>query len=198
MSTIQPQTYTIALQEALHYSRQAAGIYQQAADLMTTAGWQVIAHAFRFTAAQEREHAAVLQGLLQTCGVTPESPPSTDVSLPREPEALLQHALERECACAEDLLPAAAREAAGADQPRIAEALGRIAETELQHAQRFRQYLTALQDGTLLRSAERTSWLCLPCGSLHFGCDAPSACDGCGGGPGHFIRTDFHPFAVRR
>ena len=202
MSTFQSQPHVPAgfpaLARACQQSLRAEQQYQRAAALMSEASLQVIAHAFRFTAAQEKEHAAVLRGLLQACGAAHDAVPAGLPALPREPEALLRYALQQETACAEEIFPDAAREAAANGLPRIASALTRIAETEQLHARRFRQYLAALEDGTLLRSPAPTSWLCLPCGSLHFGCDAPERCDGCGCGPGHFIRSDFHPFAVRR
>ena len=80
--------------------------------------------------------------------------------------------------------------------PRIAEAFRRVAETEQLHAQRFQQYAKALADDSLFRDDRRISWVCLPCGQLHSGHEAPDCCSGCGRDRGHFIRSSFYPFVV--
>ena len=191
MSTTQTTMSHPALFSALKAAETARLWYLQAAGCLEAADLHVIAHAFRFTAAQESEHAAMLR--LFTGAALPDVPLH---DMPGDPAALLHAALTRENACAENLLPAAAREAAEAGLPRIAIALQRMAETEAAHARRFSQYLSALEEGRLLGDSKPLTWLCLPCGSLYHGCAAPERCDSCGASRGHFIRSSLHPFAV--
>ena len=187
----QSRTYG-GLQDALRDKRRARQLYLDAARTLTEDGQQVIAHAFRFTAAQEGEHAAILAQMADAPADAPPACPDT----PSTAQEALAAALERESACAQELFPAAAREAEAARQPRAAAALRRIAENEAQHARRLAQYSAALADGSLFCSATPVSWVCLACGGLQHGCHAPASCEGCGASGGHFIRSSFHPFAL--
>lgn len=185
-----------SLISAWHGEEQSRRQYTAAAALCERGGLHVLAHAFTFTALQEKEHAAICRGLLVAYGgETP--PPAPDAPpLPDAPEALLSAVLRTEEDEAAKLYPACARTALEEDYPRIALTFQRLAETELLHARRFRQYAAALQDDSLFRSDTRTGWLCIPCGHLHYGCEAPGHCGTCGRDRGHFIRSDFHPFTV--
>ena len=194
MSTTQTTLFRIPLARSLTAARYQQRLCTQAAAELDTAGWHVISYVFRFTAAQEEEHAAILTGLLGDMSY----PPEADTPLPEldAPAAWLSAAIDHESACCGNLLPEAARAAMEAGQPRIAATLEQIAENDRRHTRRFLQYLHALEDGTLLRSDTPTSWFCLPCGCLHHGCEAPAACEACGANRGHFIRSSFHPFAL--
>ncbi len=171
--------------------------YLHAARTMEEAGMQVIAHAFRFTAAQEKEHAAIFRGLLAAYGgdrlpLVEDAP----ILLPRTPRELLAAVTSSEQEESEKLYPLHARTAELEGYPRIATAFRRIAETEQLHARRFRQYADALEDDTLFRDEARVGWLCLPCGQLRYGQEAPRVCPACGRGQGGFIRSSFWPFSV--
>ena len=184
-----------ALRLALLGAEQAQRLYLHAAHRLAADALQVIAHAFRFTAAQEGEHAAVLRGLLCACGGSIPAA-ADDAPLPREPLSLLRTVRRMEQERSGALLPACARAALAEGQPRVARACQRMAETEARHARRFAQYAAALEEGTLFRAEERVSWFCLGCGQLHTGFEPPETCAACGGQRGHFIRTDFYPFSV--
>lgn len=204
MSTIQTAAPVIpfhesrthgGLQATLTDKRRARQLYLDAAAALEKSDLQVIAHAFRFTAAQEGEHAAILEGLLTSRGgdlPTPEDAPP----LPREPIEMLRAAAADEHAVWDERCPLYASAAQEEGYPRIAAAFRRMAETDRQHALRFAQYLEVLASGRLFRDAQRLSWVCLACGQLHTGCEPPSSCPGCSGGQGHFIRTNFYPFSV--
>ena len=175
----------------------ARRLYLLAAQRMDVAELQVIAHAFHFTAAQEKEHAAIFRGLLTAYGghalpLVEDSP----LLLPREPLAILEAIAQTEQDEADKLYPAHARAAESEGFPRIAEAFRRIAETEQLHARRFAQYAHALADGSLFRAEQTVGWLCLPCGQMHYGQDAPRQCATCGSARGQFIRSCFYPFTV--
>jgi len=175
----------------------ARRLYLHAASTMEDASLYVIAHAFDFTAAQEKEHADVFRGLIaahggRTVPLVEDAP----LLLPHTPMAILQAVTQSERDESDKLYPYYARIAAEEGYPRIAEAFRRVAETEQQHARRFRQYAAMLADDTLFRDDRRTSWVCLPCGQLHSGHEAPECCSGCGRDQSHFIRSNFHPFVV--
>jgi rubrerythrin len=172
-------------------------LYLHAARCMEEASLHVIAHAFDFTAAQEKEHADVLRGLIAAHGGC-SVPMAEDAPLllPHAPLEILKTVSQFEHDEWDTLYPFYARIADEEGYPRVAEAFRRIAETEQHHAMRFLQYAKALADGSLFRDSKRVSWLCLPCGQLHTGHEAPVSCSGCGKDQGHFIRSSFFPFTV--
>ena len=177
--------------------QQARRLYLRCARRMEEESLHVIAHAFRFTAAQEKEHADILSGLLTAHHSLPPSPQEdAPLPLPREPLELLRTVVQSEHDEWDRLYPHYAAVAQEEGYPRIAGAFLRIAETEHIHARRFLQYAKALAEGSLFRETHRTTWLCLPCGQLHTGCEPPQRCSGCSSSRGHFIRSNFFPFSV--
>ena len=204
MSTIQTAAPVIpfresrtcrSLQEALREKLHARQSYLDAAQALENNGLFVVAHAFRFTAAQENEHAAILQGLLLTHGRDILSQ-EENASLPRDPLEMLRAAAAAEHAVWDERCPLYVQSAEQEGYLRIAAALRRIAETDQLHARRFVQYMEVFASGSLLKETQPVSWVCLRCGQLHTGCEPPALCPGCSGGQGHFIRTSFHPFSV--
>lgn len=205
MSTIPEITPAAFLSTRTHRMLHAACLgehntrhtYLAAARRMEDAHLHVIAHAFRFTAAQEKEHADIFQGLIAAHGGEVTLPAeAAPILLPDEPAAILKAVAQAEHDEWDRLYPHNARIADEEGYPRIAEAFRRIAETEQLHALRFLQYAKALAEGSLFRDDERISWICLPCGQLHAGHEAPERCSGCGRDQGHFIRSNFYPFAL--
>ena len=175
----------------------ARRLYLAAARAMEDAHLHVIAHGLRFTAAQEKEHEDIFRGLIRAYGGTLPAPvEDAPLLLPHIPLDILHTIAQGEDDEAEKLYPYNARIALEEGYPRIAAAFQRIAETEALHARRFRQYESALSSGDLFLSDAPVSWLCLPCGQLHTGCQPPESCAACGKDRGHFIRSSHYPFAV--
>lgn len=169
--------------------------YLSAAEWLDESALHVVAHAFRYTAAQEGEHETLLAGMLRVRGgVCP--PERADTSLPDDPLTLLTDAARAEQDAAECAYPQAALVAEAAGDTRAADALRRMAALEECHARRFRQYAEALAADTLFRDTQRRTWLCLACGQLHAGREAPDRCPSCGCDKGHFIRSSHEPFLV--
>ena len=185
-----------ALQNALLGEEQARQMYLRAAQTMEDARLHVIAHALRYTAAQEKEHAAIFCGLLRFFRGIPLPPAEGAVLLPSAPAEILHVLAQSESSEAERLYPRHARIAREEGYPRIAAAFTRIAETESLHARRFQQFEHALTSGMLFRDVKPVSWFCLACGELRTGCEPPAVCPSCSKDRGHFIRSSFFPFAV--
>lgn len=194
---MESRTYR-ALRSACMGEIHARRHYLQAARRMEEAHLHVVAHAFHFTAAQEKEHADIFRGLIAAhggcCIPMAEDAP---LLLPHEPLEILKAAAQSEHDEWDTLYPFNARIAQEEGYPRISAAFLRIAETEQSHAQRFLQYAKAMAEGSLFRDKRRVSWLCLPCGQLHSGLEAPECCSACGRDQGHFIRSSYHPFVVK-
>ena len=71
----------------------------------------------------------------------------------------------------------------------IAKLFKLIAEIEHTHSQRFMQYADLLDSGRLFSETEHTAWLCLNCGHIHTGTQAPGICPVCTHPQGYFIRA---------
>ncbi|MDD6051898.1 MAG: ferritin family protein [Clostridiales bacterium] len=184
------------LQEACLAEMHAHRLYTAFAQQMEDAALYVIAHAFRYTAAQEKEHADILRGLLVACGES-AVPAAQDAPLlfPQDTLELLHAVIQAEMHEGNQRYPRIAQAALAEGYPRVAEACHRIGEMERNHAQRFRRYAQALADGHLFRDALPVSWVCLGCGQFHAGLEAPSRCPVCGRNQGYFIRSSFYPFS---
>lgn len=186
-----------SLQSACLAEMHTHRLYTAFSQQMEDAELHVVAHAFRYTAAQEKEHADILRGLLIACGETAvPSAEDAPLLLPRDTPELLHAVIQAELNEGNHLYPRIARTAQEEGYPRVAEACRRIGETELHHAQRFRRYAKALAEGRLFRDARPVSWVCLGCGQFHAGLEAPSRCPGCGRSQGFFIRSSFYPFSA--
>lgn len=170
--------------------------YLRCALAMEEAALEVIAHAFRFTAAQDREHAAILGGLMKAQGGEIPAEEEGESPCSGSPIELLRGAALHKHGTWDVLYPQYAAAAREEGYPRIAKALERIAETEQLHARRFAQYMEALHEGTLFCAEERCSWVCLRCGHLHTGFEPPQSAAGCSCGQGYYIRSDYFPFSV--
>ena len=191
-----PASRTCAvLQQAGQAAQNARQRCLSAAQSLSGAGLYVLVHALHFTAAQEKEHAAVFRGLLAARGVQ-LLPDDLPCAMPADPLALLQGLIQSEADAAERLYPLCAETARAEGYPRIAGALLRMAETKDRHVRRFRQYEQALRSGTLFRHDTLVSWVCIPCAQLHIGCEPPERCASCGSDRGHFIRSSGYPFAL--
>lgn len=185
-----------ALQNAFCNEEQARRLYLHAAQTMEEAQLHVIAHMLHFTAAQEKEHAAIFAGLISTYGGHASSS-ADEIPLPAGgPAAILRAFAQAETLEAQQHYPEAARIALEEGYPRIAAAFQRIAETEALHAQRFHRFEQALISGALFQESTPVSWLCLPCGQFHTGCEPPASCPSCNRDRGHFIRSNYYPFHV--
>lgn len=185
-----------SLQSACAGELQAREQYLAAARRCEAAHLHVVAHTFRFTAAQEKEHAAIFAGLLSAMGASAEAPSLPPPELPEDPVEMLLAVSRNEHSEWDQLYPVYARIAEEEGFPRIAGAFTRIAETEHLHARRFLQFAKALRTDTLFSDRQRVSWLCLQCGQIHCDRHAPSNCSTCGRDQGHFLRSSFEPFTV--
>lgn len=61
----------------------------------------------------------------------------------------------------------------------IADFYKELAETEEKHAERFKELYDKLEDGTIFRGPEDSLWICMNCGYVHEGAEAPLVCPLC-------------------
>ena len=145
---------------------------------------------FRFTADQEREHAELFYTRLAPAGgVVP-----IQADYPAQPDssalALLNFAAENEARENGTVYPGFAAVADQEGFPDIARLFERIARIEKTHGDRFARYAQWLNDGLLFHSDTETTWICLNCGHVLTGTDAPLSCPVCQHAQGYYVRAE--------
>ena len=184
------------LMRAFAGESQARNRYTFAAQLAADSRLRLVADVFRFTAAQEKEHAEVFYNLLAACaGQTIRLDGGYPVNLSMNVQELLSAARHNETEEAEDVYPAFAAQARAEGFTRAADVFAAIAAVEKTHAERFGRYLRLSENDALFSSGQDTAWLCLNCGHIHTGSEAPALCPVCRHDQGNFIRADLTPFA---
>ena len=185
------------LMRAFAGESQARNRYTFAASTADKQHLHVIASAFRYTADQEQEHAEIFYGLLAGLdGETLHVDGGYPVNLSGSISDLLKAARHNEMEEWETVYPDFARVARDEGFTRIGDTFAAIAQIERNHAIRFGQFLTALDESTLFRAEEPVAWLCQNCGHIHIGVEAPKACPVCHHDQGYFIRLDLTPFRL--
>ena len=186
----------INLMRAFAGESQARNRYQFAAEQARAQQLEVVAAAFEFTAGQEKAHAEVFYGMLAPLN---GSDLLMDAGFPinagNNVAQLLRQACHNEKEEAERIYPDFARIAREEGLDRAAQVFESIARVELSHAVRFEALADALEQGRLFAGQEETVWMCLHCGHLHRGKEAPQTCPVCQRGRGYMIREGFFPFA---
>ena len=183
------------LMRAFAGESQARNRYTFAASLAKKQELYVVSQVFTFTAEQERAHAKAFWDQLQpVSGRTI----TVDGTYPAEHfTEVLQHlkaAQHNEYQEWETDYPAFARIAQEEGFPAIAGLFTMVAAVEKVHGDRFGTFAQRMEQGTLFSSGESTAWMCLNCGHIVTGKDAPGACPLCKHNQGYYVRLDEVPF----
>ncbi len=175
---------------------QARNRYTFAASEAKKQNLAVIERLFTFTAGQEKEHAELFYNALGECaGENIEICAGYPIDISTNMVDLLKSAVHNEF---EEYNPVYANFAKVAQEEgftKISKLFENIAEIEKSHAERFEHFMELMQQGKLFSNDNETKWLCLNCGHLHTGKDAPNVCPVCEHNQGYFIR--YNEFIVR-
>lgn len=76
----------------------------------------------------------------------------------------------------------------------VAKSFEQISEIEKSHGDRFGYFGDKLESGMLFKSDKEEEWLCLNCGHIHKGTEAPKKCPVCQHEQGYFILYSKSPF----
>lgn len=174
---------------------QARNRYTFAASVAKENKLQVVEAIFLYTADQEKEHAEVFYKHLKEAGcenvvITAGYP----VDLSDQPEKLLELARDHEMDEYGDIYPAFADKAQEEGFTEIARHFRQIAEIEKVHADRFERFAKLMREGKLFVSGVETGWMCLNCGHVLQGKQAPAKCPVCDHDQGYFIRLELSPY----
>ena len=164
--------------------------YDYAAQAADSQRLNAVGRLFRFTAEQEREHAELFYTRLAPAG----GMISIQADYPAQPDsdalALLNFAVASERSENAAIYPGFAETAELEGFSDIARLFERIAAIEKTHADRFDRFAQWLNDGLLFHSPGDTTWICLNCGHVVTGTDAPLTCPVCQHAQGYYVRAD--------
>ncbi len=148
-----------------------------------------IAAIFELTADQEKEHAKRFFSFLEGGEVEiTASFPAGKVGSTAENLAAAAGGEHEEWSA---LYPAFAKIARGEGFPAVAAVFERICIAEKHHEETYRALLKNVEEGSVFKKDEKTSWSCRNCGYIHEGDEAPKACPACAHPQEHFeVRAD--------
>ena len=183
------------LMRAFAGESQARNRYTFAAGLCKKQQLHVLEAVFLFTAGQEKEHAEIFYNHMKTmAGKSIQVDGSYPVDITNDTVQLLRYAQHNEYEEFDSAYPAFAATAMQEGFPEIASSFQQIAKIEQTHGNRFGVLADLLENGKLFVSDIKISWMCLNCGHIHEGTEAPKACPVCQHNQGFFIRLEMAPY----
>lgn len=156
---------------------QARSRYEMYAKIARKEGYEQIANFFLETANNEYEHAKLFYRQLK--GELVEITASYPAGIIGDTIANLTAAAAGEEAEAEDLYPAYAKTAKAEGFIEISALFTNIATIEKHHQERFLKLLNNINTKKVFVRQESQEWLCLECGYLYKGKEAPAICPVC-------------------
>lgn len=156
----------------------------------------LIEQAFNYTADQEKAHAKVYyKHLKELSGGTIHIDGGYPVEIFDTVLQSLRAAQHDEYQEWEEVYKSFANIAREEGFIEIANSFDNIALIEKTHGDRFGDFAEKLESNTLFKSDVEVQWICLNCGHIHTGTDAPKACPVCQHPQGYFIRYSNSPFS---
>lgn len=185
------------LMRAFAGESQTRNRYTYAASQAKTAGLHVIEAVFTFTANQEKEHGEIFyHHLKELAGEPVHIDGGYPVDITDSIVQLLRYARNNEYGEYEDVYRTFGQKAAEEGFAKIAGSFSQIAEIEKIHGDRFGQLADLLEQGKLFVSDVSCKWMCLNCGHVLEGMQAPQICPVCSHDQGYFIRFELAPFTA--
>ena len=173
---------------------QARNRYTFAANLCQKQQLHVLEAVFTFTANQEKEHAEIFYNhMKELAGQTVQIDGGYPVDITDVTE-LLRRAQHNEYEEFDPVYKTFAETAQKEGFPEVAASFRQIAEIERTHGNRFCQLADLLEGGKLFVSDVKCAWMCLNCGHIHEGLQAPKTCPVCSHDQGFFIRLEMAPY----
>ena len=174
---------------------QARNRYTFAAAQAKKQSLHVVEAVFTFTANQEKEHAEIYYNhLREMAGANIHVDGGYPVDLYDDVIQLLKAAQHNEYQEYENDYRKFGEIAKEEGFSKIAATFHMIAEIEKTHGDRFGRFAQMLEQNKLFISDVETKWMCLNCGYVYEGREAPDICPVCKHNKGFFIRLELTPF----
>ncbi len=185
------------LMRAFAGESQARNRYTLAAGKAKEQKLPVLQAVFLYTADQEKEHAEVFYNFLQdmngeTIHIDGGYPVDLDPGILEQLKKATHNENEEHDVVYKSFADIADQEGFS----RIAQTFRMIADVEKTHADRFQMFGKLMEEGRLFVSDVETGWVCLNCGHVHQGKEAPQTCPVCQHEQGYFIRMELAPWTA--
>ena len=185
----------VNLMKAFAGESQARNRYTFAAAAAKRQNLYVVEAVFNFTADQEKAHAKVFFDHLKDFA---NEEIAIDAAYPVETYTNIQEILrsarnnenKEHDVIYKDFAESADKEGFNT----IAYSFNEIAKIEKVHADRFGYLLGLIEKGELFVSKTETGFMCLNCGYIYHGKEAPQVCPVCKHNQGYFIRLELVPY----
>lgn len=185
------------LMRAFAGESQARNRYVFAAKQAEEQGYHVLHMVFAFTASQEEAHAKVFYNhLRELAGENIQIDGTYPVDISECLEELLEKASHNEYEEYDNVYKMFGEKALEEGFPVIASNFFQIADIEKIHGDRFARFAEDLKNGRLFVSDVAVEWMCLNCGFVFTGKQAPKTCPVCHKDQGYFIRMTLAPYSA--
>lgn len=183
------------LMRAFAGESQARNRYTFAAEQAKEQKLYVIEAVFKFTAGQEQEHAEIFYDhLKELAGENIHIDGSYPVDIYDSVLKVLRAAQHNEYEEFDPVYKAFGDKAMEEGFPKVAAAFHQIAGIEKIHGDRFGELADLLEQNKLFISDVECKWMCLNCGFVFEGKQAPEMCPVCKHEKGYFIRLALAPY----
>lgn len=173
---------------------QARNRYTFAAEECKKQNLHVAEVVFKFTAEQEKEHADIFYDYLKEfSGEEIEISGSYPINISESISELLRFAEKNENAEHDIVYKSFGDKAKEEGFEAIANTFYNIAKIEKTHGERFKCIAELMEQNKLFVSDTECAWMCLNCGHIHYGKEAPMMCQVCKHERGYFVRLDMMP-----
>jgi rubrerythrin len=183
------------LMRAFAGESQARNRYTFAAAQAKKEHHHVIEAIFKYTADQEKEHAEIFyHHLMELAGENIHIDGAYPIDITDNMAKLLRMAQHNEYEEYDTVYKTFSETASEEGFSKVAASFRLIAGIEKTHGDRFARFAQLLEDNKLYVSDVETGWICLNCGYVHWGKEAPKECPVCQHDRGYFIRIELSPF----
>ena len=183
------------LMRAFAGESQARNRYTFAAEQAKEQKLHVVEAVFRFTADQEQQHAEVFYDhLKELAGQNIQIEGSYPVDIYDTVLEVLKAAQHNEYEEFDPVYKTFGDKAMEEGFPQVASSFHQIAKIEKVHGDRFGELAELLEQNKLFISDVECKWMCLNCGHIHEGKEAPGKCPVCHHDRGYFIRFELAPY----
>ena len=183
------------LMRAFAGESQARNRYTFAAQQAKEQKLHVVEAVFTFTADQEKEHAQVFYNhLKEMAGETIQIDGGYPVDISQSVLELLRFAQHNEYEEHDPVYQVFGDKAMEEGFPKIAASFHQIAKIEKVHGDRFGRLADLIEQNKLFISDVECAWMCLNCGHIFTGKEAPQKCPVCEHDRGFFIRLELAPY----
>ena len=185
------------LMRAFAGESQARNRYTFAAAQAKQQKMHVVEAVFTFTANQEKEHAEIFYNhLKELAGETVHIDGGYPVDIYESVLQVLRAAQHNEYEEFAPVYQAFGDKAMEEGCPKVAASFHQIAGIEKIHGDRFGELADLLEQNKLFISDVECKWMCLNCGFVYEGKEAPAMCPVCQHDKGFFIRLELAPYTT--